>query len=209
MSETTRVDFYADPLCPWCWRTALWLRHVATRQPVEVTWKLFSLTAVNHPDDFRNEQYGPLFTLGRVLIAARRHGGNAAVEKLYLNLGEMIHGEGRRADMSTAAGVVEGLTRAGLPESLYESALADPSTEAELLAEHEAAKDRLGAFGVPTLALEGSNIGIFGPVVEPIPMDAEADALWTHTKWMLEQPYLWEVKRTRTVKLQPQHVLAD
>jgi hypothetical protein len=58
---------------------------------------------------------------------------------------------------------------------------------------------------VPTLALEGSNVAIFGPVVEPLPTGTEAVALWDHTRWMLEQPYLWEIKRER--KLQPQHVL--
>jgi predicted DsbA family dithiol-disulfide isomerase len=206
-SEPTAVDFYADPLCPWCWRTALWIRQVAGRRPVQVTWKLFSLMVVNHKDDFKDEQYEKWFSLGRVLVAARRRGGNDAVERLYMSLGEVIHGEGRRDDVGTPDGVVECLTRAGLPESLYRDALNDPSTEMELLDEHSAAADRLAAFGVPTIALHDSDIGIFGPVIEPIPMGADADSLWDHTLWMLRQPYLWEVKRTRKVKLQPQHVL--
>jgi hypothetical protein len=90
---------------------------------------------------------------------------------------------------------------------MYRDALADASTEKELLDEHRAAQDRLHAFGVPTIALEGSDIGIFGPVIEPLPTGAEADTLWEHVRWMLQQPYLWELKRERTVKLQPQHVL--
>jgi 2-hydroxychromene-2-carboxylate isomerase len=207
MSEATRVDFYADPLCPWCWRTALWIRDVAQRQPVTVNWKLFSLMLVNHPDEYADEQYAKWFALGRLLVAARRHGGNAAVESLYMSLGETIHGEQRREDLGTEAGVVTCLQRAELPDSLYRDALADPSTEADLIAEHNAAKERLLAFGVPTLALEGSDLGIFGPVIEPLPRGDAADTLWEHVRWMLEQPYLWEVKRQRTVKLQPQHVL--
>jgi len=206
MPEPTRVDFYADPLCPWCWRTALWIRDVARRQPLEVNWKLFSLMVVNHPDEFRNEQWLKWFSLERVLLAARRCGGNAAVERLYMSFGEVIHGQGRRDDLGSEAGVVECLRQAGLPESLYQDALADPSTEQELLEEHRGAAERLRAFGVPTIALEGSSIGLFGPVVEPIPTDAEADALWEHVRWMLGRPYLWELKRERTVKLQPQHV---
>ena len=123
-----------------------------------------------------------------------------------MSLGEAIHGEGRREELGAEAGVVECLRRAGLPESLYRDALADPSTEAEVLAEHRDATARLHAFGVPTLALEGSDIGLFGPVIEPIPTGSAADVLWEHVRWMLEQPYLWELKRERTVKLQPQHV---
>jgi len=206
MSETTRLDFYADPLCPWCWRTALWLRDVARRQPVQINWKLFSLMLVNHPEDYKDEQWGKWFALGRLLVAARRQGGNEAVERLYMSLGEVIHGEQRREDLGSPEGVAAALKSAGLPESLYQDALADPSTEADLLAEHRGATERLKAFGVPTLNLEGSDIALFGPVVEPIPTGEDADTLWEHTKWMLQQPYLWEVKRERTVKLQAQHV---
>lgn len=207
MSDHTRVDFYFDPLCPWCWRTALWLRDVSHRQPVAINWKLFSLMVVNHPDDYaEDEQYTRWFALGRVLVAAREQGGNEAVERLYMSFGEVIHGEQRREDLGTPHGVQECLRRAGLPEDLYEKALADASTQEKLLQEHKSAAEHLGAFGVPTLALEGSEIALFGPVVEPIPTGAEADALWSHTQWLLQQPYVWEIKRERKVKLQPQHV---
>src|SRR4051794_35429650 len=180
MTEPTRVDFYADPLCPWCWRTALWVRDVARRQPLSVNWKLFSLTLVNHPDDYSSERYAAWFALCRVLVAARRHGGNDAVERLYMSLGELIHGEQRRDDLRTEAGVVSCLESAGLPATLYADALSDASTEVDLIAEHRAARDRLSAFGVPTIALEGSDIGIFGPVIEPMPTGADADTLWEH-----------------------------
>lgn len=207
MTNHTRVDFYFDPLCPWCWRTALWLRDVASRQPVSINWKLFSLMVVNHPDEYDDEQYSKWFALGRVLVAAREHGGNDAVERLYMSFGEVIHGERRRDDLGTPEGVQECLRRAGLPEKLYTEALGDATTEEKLLEEHKTAVERQGAFGVPTLALEGSDIAIFGPVVEPVPTGAEADTLWDHTLWLLKQPHVWEIKRERKVKLQPQHVL--
>ena len=52
---------------------------------------------------------------------------------------------------------------AGLDASIAESALADDSTLAELLAEHTAVVER-GAFGVPTLSVDGS-APYFGPIV--------------------------------------------
>src|SRR5690348_15522074 len=132
MTDSTRVDFYFDPLCPWCWRTALWLRDVARRQPVSINWKLVSLMVVNHPDEYDAEQYHRWFTLGRVLVAAREQGGNAAVERLYMSFGEVIHGEQRREDLGAASGVQECLRRAGLPEDLYAQAVGDASTEEKL-----------------------------------------------------------------------------
>src|SRR5205814_9235273 len=100
----------------------------------------------------------------RLMLAARRHGGNEALERLYLRIGEAHHGT--REDLNDDAVVARCLEEADLPESLYKDALADQSTEQDLLAEHEESVDRLHAFGVPTLALEGSDIGVFGPVVE-------------------------------------------
>ena len=76
-----------------------------------------------------------------------------------MSLGELVHGEQRRDDLRTEAGVVNCLESAGLPATLYADALSDASTELDLIAEHRAAKDRLSAFGVPTIALEGSDIG--------------------------------------------------
>ena len=89
------------------------------------------------------------------------------------------------------------LEEAGLPTTLYEEALADQSTHEEWMAEHRDAVERLDAFGTPTLALTGSDIGIFGPVVDPVPNGDEALALWDSVYVALRAPYLYEMKRTR------------
>jgi hypothetical protein len=59
------------------------------------------------------------------------------------------------------------------------------------------AVDELGVFGVPTLALPGSKIAVFGPVIHPIPLGDQAMALWESTLLALTQPALYEFKRTR------------
>ncbi|HLQ34654.1 MAG TPA: DsbA family protein [Chloroflexota bacterium] len=141
----------------------------------------------------------------RMLLAARRKGGNEALERLYLAIGEAHHG--RREDLNDESVVAACLKDAGLPGSLYQEALADESTEVDLMAEHEDSVERLHAFGVPTLALEGSDIGVFGPVIEPVPTGNEALELWDHTLWLLQSPAVWEFKRQARVKLGPQHVI--
>jgi hypothetical protein len=87
------------------------------------------------------------------------------------------------------------LKSAGLPTTLYEEALKDQSTEDEWLAEHHEAVARLGAFGTPTLALAGSNIGVFGPVVDPVPPHEDTMRLWDAVHLQLTSPWMYELKR--------------
>jgi len=181
------------------------MRRVAKERPVEVAWKLFSLAEINkgnEPDEAHVIAHAKGLSMERTLLAARRHGGNAALERLYVAIGDAHHG--RREDLNDEAVVARALREAGLPERLYQDALADDSTLSDLLAEHRDSVDRLHAFGVPTLALEGSDIGVFGPVVEPIPAGDEATELWDHTLWLLKAPAVFEFKRQARVKLGPQ-----
>jgi hypothetical protein len=89
------------------------------------------------------------------------------------------------------------LEAAGLPSTLYEEAQADESTHEEWMAENAEAVERLAAFGTPTISLLGSDVGIFGPVVEPVPSGDEALALWDSVYQNLQAPYLYEIKRNR------------
>src|SRR5579883_3197081 len=90
-SDMDRVAFYFDPLCPWCWVTAHWMRDVRDRRGLDVQWKYFSLAEVNELDD---DRYVPL----RIAALARREGGNEAVERAYIALGKLIHEGGVKID---------------------------------------------------------------------------------------------------------------
>jgi 2-hydroxychromene-2-carboxylate isomerase len=200
MPTAAHVDFYFRPTCPWAWRTALWIRQVAGRGLVEVDWKLFSLHVINRGHDYSPDGHAFGYKAEILLMAARRHGGNPAVEKLYMALGDALHGRREERSDTLLAGA---LIAAGLPETLYADSVTDPTYEQELLAEHQQAVDELGAFGVPTLRLPGSKVAFFGPVVDPVPVGTAAIELWEHVQWSLRQPYLYELKRERTQKLTP------
>src|SRR2546428_302065 len=89
--ETTQkqaVDFYFDPICPWAWRTSLWIREVAKVRPIDVEWKFLSLdlanrAAGNPPKEGHLRSWKPL----RAMALARRQGGDAAGDRLYLAVG--------------------------------------------------------------------------------------------------------------------------
>jgi hypothetical protein len=191
------------------------MRRVARARDIHVNWKLLALAVINSPDDWTrdpNEGHVHAAGLNRTLILARRHGGNEALDRLYVAYGNAIFGThelltwGQRPHRELRADVSDPTYRAiqarcmqqaGLPETLYEQAMADPSTEEEWLAEHYDGVKQLDAFGTPTIALAGSNIGFFGPVVDPVPDGEEALALWDSVLVQLKAPYLFEMKRNR------------
>lgn len=189
----TTVDFYFDPICPWAWRTSLWIRDVAKVRPLDIHWKFMSLEEINRPagtlKDSHLQSRGPF----RAMVLARRAGGEEAVDKLYLALGKARHDQ--QEDLSEATVVQAALRAAGLSEGLLDEAMRDPSTEQEYLAEHKAVSEK-GGFGVATLVIDGSD-PIFGPVIDPVPSGEEAGSLFDHVKAMSTLKYFFELKRNR------------
>src|SRR5215216_504955 len=115
------LDFYFDPACGWAWRTSLWIREVATQRPINVQWKVVSLGVINAPDglDTALSQVRGARAV-RTLIQARRHAGNAAVDRLFVSYGNAVHGRGE--DLNDEFVHACCLEEAGLPQDLYAAA---------------------------------------------------------------------------------------
>jgi predicted DsbA family dithiol-disulfide isomerase len=195
-TNPVRIDFHFDPLCPLAWRTALWIREARALRPIDVRWRLFSLEVVNRKEgtvpDYVN---GNGWTALRTLALARRQRGNEGIEKLYLALGNAQHGH--KESIRQREGVEACAERAGFGAGFVDAALADESTIRDVLNDHEEAVKRYHAFGVPTIAIEGSNVGFYGPIIHTVPHGEEAAELWDYTAWALRQPNLFELKRDR------------
>ncbi|MBJ7593924.1 MAG: DsbA family protein [Candidatus Dormibacteraeota bacterium] len=187
------VEIHVDPLCPWCWLTALWLFEVERVRPITITTKLFSLAEIN-----REHAHAAALKAGetslRVMVAARRAGGEKAVRATYLALGEASHE--RSEDLGAIDVLRAAVSSAGLQAGLADEAVADPSTLDDLLVEHAAAVVR-GAFGVPTLSIDGG-AAFFGPIVDTQITGEEAGELWDKVAPVLVEPRLFELKRART-----------
>ena len=63
-------------------------------------------------------------------------------------------------------------------------------------AEQQDGIERLKAFGVPTLSINGGR-GFFGPVITAVPTGEDAGELWDHIAWLAAREDFFEYKRSR------------
>jgi predicted DsbA family dithiol-disulfide isomerase len=187
------VEMYTDPLCPWAWLSSRWLYEAERVRDFTVVTKVFSLAEVNKDKPEIAKHLDSMRRGGRILMAARRAGGEAAMRAVYAEIGEANHE--RDESLADEATLRAAVSAAGLDASLVETALSDDSIQAAVVAEHNAAVER-GAFGVPTLSIDGSP-AYFGPIVDRRITGEEAGQLWDVVRPLLLHPYVFELKRSR------------
>lgn len=196
VSTPVRINFHFDPLCPLAWRTALWVREARQVRPLDIRWRLFSLEIVNRKEGVEPDYVnGSGWAALRSLALARREQGNEGIEKLYIALGNAQHG--RKESIQGREVIAACAQEAGFEPSFVDVALADERTTEDVIADHEEVVKRYHGFGVPTIALEGSNVGFYGPIIHTVPYGEDAGELWDYTAWALRHPNLFELKRDR------------
>jgi 2-hydroxychromene-2-carboxylate isomerase len=191
----SHVDFYFDPTCPYTYRVSRWLREVAQVRPVEIEFKFLSLLEANRGNNNPpRETHVHSYATFPLLAKAREQAGNAGVDRLYLALGQARHEQGE--SLGDPAVVDRALTDAGF-DPAWRTDLPDrPALEERVLAEHRDAVDRLGAFAVPTLSIDGGK-GVFGPVLTAIPTGEDAGELWDHFSYLVRRDDVFEFKKPR------------
>ncbi len=193
-NDTTTVDFWFDPLCPWAWITSRWMLEVEQVRPVTLTWHVMSLAVLNDgremPEQYvemMKKAWGPV----RVCIAAQQAGHDLLA--LYTAYGERIHAE--KVELDDPSLHQSALSAAGLPTDLA-SAATDASIDDALRESHHAGMDPVGMdVGTPVISVEG--VSFFGPVVTPAPEGEAAGRLWDGVRLVAATPGFYELKRTR------------
>ena len=195
---TTKIRFWVDPICPWCWVTAMWVREVAAERDLEISWQPISLFIKNDPSP-ESSSYGAVrwtYELLRVMEAVRVGEGEAAVESLYVEYGRRIHHDGERIWDPAIALEAVGLDPA------YASAATDEQWDAPLRERMNAGLELVGNdVGTPIIAFvtdDGRDVAAFGPVITKVPETKDALALWDAFATVTALDEFWEIKRTRT-----------
>ncbi len=198
MSERpSSVDFYFDPMCPWAYQTSVWIRSVRDETGLEIGWRFFSLEEINRPEGKphpweRTWAYG--FSQMRIGALLRRR-GQADVDDWYAAAGHAFHVEGRKTHEPEVQRAL--LDELGVGGDVLDEALADPTTAEEVRADHDRIAGDRGAFGVPTLVFADGQ-ALFGPVVAPAVLGADAVRLWDLTLGWRDFPHLYELKRPKS-----------
>jgi len=200
------IRFHYDPRCPWCYQTSRWAKDLERLGEIEIEWGLFCLEIANLPDgqtlaDLVDPVSGPAM---RTAIAIRDTHGRKALGPFFTALGKRLWHQPPMPTVEQMPDAVrESLVEAGFDHSLLDKALGDPSTWQAVVDEHESVVTRFGAFGVPTIILDGGEGPvIFGPVIANPPDDAEAVELWHHVVWLARNENFAEIKRDRNVRVE-------
>lgn len=198
-----QVRFWVDPICPWCWVTARWAIEVAPQRDVELVWEPISLLFKNQPPE-DSPFYGPLvWTRGlmRVMESVRAAEGNGPIGSLYVEYGRRIH-----HDKAHGWPAAEALAAVGL-DAAHADAFDDAAWDDEIRARMGQGLALVGNdVGTPIIAFpgaDGTEVGIFGPVITRVPSGEDALKLWDAFSTLTTLDGFWELKRTRTVPPDP------
>lgn len=209
------LEFFFDPVCPFCWVTSRWMRHVQRLESLDVRWRFISLRILNEGQyDDKPAGYPAAHQRGlemlRVAAAARAEAGPEIVGDIYDALGGAVwnaepaeHDEDDPfrpvLEHTASAGNFETLlTTLGLPVRLA-AAAHDPSYDEVIRADTNEGLDRVGGdVGTPILSFAPPDgPAFFGPVIsEPPDSDEDALALWDAVRTLGQWPGFAELKRT-------------
>jgi|SRR5699024_631606 len=189
------VDFWLDPACPRTRHTARWVAQITNDVPLDVRWRVMSLSVLNEhrDDDPEEDRDGFLWIPARVATAVQTEHGHDALGEFYDAL--WTHPDGTEREWIGDIG--EALHRAALPVELAATGTSD-AYDTELRASHHDGVSLVDAdIGTPVLRItgpDGTQSAFFGPVLDSLPATNEQARLWAAMVFLADVPSFQEVK---------------
>ncbi|MEP7203699.1 MAG: hypothetical protein ABI894_13880 [Ilumatobacteraceae bacterium] len=205
------LEFFLDPVCPWAWITSRWVTEVKQLRTYEVNWRFVCLKMINEhrTDDWYTPEYraghmAGLYAL-RVADQIRLERGNDDVGSFYTALGDFIHREGRRLEITEdPVAVLQRLLKSADLSSEFADAALDESHDAYIRRETDLAFERTGKdVGTPIITFhpgQSDEASFFGPVIASIPRGEAALKLWDAVEIVATTSGMAELKRSNRSK---------
>ncbi|MCC3268960.1 hypothetical protein MUG94_00590 [Arthrobacter gengyunqii] len=196
-ANTWTVDFWLDPACPLTRRTARWLTSMAADVPLQVHWRVMSLSLLYEDEGNSRDGSGEGRAWPRdpaLVAAAVQDGhGHAALGDFYDALWTGQDG----TEQEGIGSIADALRRCALPPDLADGVSAGRDTA--LHSSHSDGVGRLaGSAGSPILSLTapyGRRETILGPLLDAMPAPADAVTLWKATVLLAGIPGFREIRR--------------
>lgn len=192
-----QVDFWFDPVCPFCWMTSRWITEVAPSRGLEIDWRPISLLVKNELDVDHPfyERVSRTHRMLRVVEALRATGAADLVGAVYTALGSRVH-----HDDDIELEIAEVLAACGCDPTLA-TAADDPRWDEGIRASMDEALALTGHdVGTPIISIpDGTGrVAFFGPVLTRMPTPEQGLAAWDGFVALATTPGFYELKRTRT-----------
>jgi 2-hydroxychromene-2-carboxylate isomerase len=199
-STAADVEFFFDPVCPFCWVASQWVKDVADQRGLAVRWRLLSVRLLNeaaevddpHPDAHRRG-----LEMLRVCAAVRAEEGPGVIGGLYTEMGrgvweaepageeveDVFERVAQRRDLAAV------LRRCELPGS-HAAAAGDDAWDDVLRTERDQVLERVGGrTGTPVISFDPPDgPAFFGPLLSAPLHGNEATELWDAVRTVVEAP---------------------
>jgi len=192
----SRVTLWLDPVCPFSWNTARWLRAVADKTGLVVDWRLMSLSVLNEGRDLPPAQQARMRDsqqIGRLMAAIAREQGAAGWTAAYFAFGERYFDHSERVSAELVAHVLMTVGARGATAA----AVSDASLDEDVRQQHQEGQDALGETGGSPILRIGEH-AFFGPVLTALPDAPAATALFDAVAIMAAIPQFAQLQRPRT-----------
>lgn len=193
--DPTAVTLWLDPVCPFTWNTARWLRAAAESGTVVIDWRLLNLAVLNEGRELPAPQRARMTDsrrVGRLMAAIRRDLGVEALADAYFAFGADYFDRSAPVDENLAATVLAAVGAAGIaPSVLDDASLDDLVTQS-----HQSGQDAYGAIGgSPLLTVNGHTF--FGPVFTELPATESAATDFAALVTLTAMPQFTQIERPR------------
>lgn len=189
------VTIWFDPVCPFSWHTARWLRDVAGELGLAIDWRLMSLAVLNEGRELPPPQQARMHDsrrIGRLMAAIRERHGAEVMAAAYFAFGQRYLEGSEALDDRLVAEV---LNVVGCHD-IDAAVMSDTAQDDLVRLSHQAGQNALGeSGGSPIMQIDGKTF--FGPVLSGPPAPEMTKALFDAVATLAAVPQFSQLQRPR------------